>query len=222
MKTLAVIHTSMVFIDVEPVMKNLFKELIPQVRLINIVDDSLLPDVMKAGRIAPDVTSRMCDYVVAAEKTEADAILSVCSSLGPTLDVARERVKIPVIKIDDAMAEKAAESAENIGVMATVATTLDPTVKLIEEKSRILKKEIEIIPCMVEGAFKKLMSGERAAHDKLVMDSVENLAKSVDIIVFAQASMARLAEEAAKTVGKDVLTSPRLGIKYVKAILDGI
>ena len=51
MKTLAVIHTSMIFIDVEPMMQDLFKELMPQVRLINIVDDSLLPDVMKAGKI---------------------------------------------------------------------------------------------------------------------------------------------------------------------------
>jgi Asp/Glu/hydantoin racemase len=222
MKTLAVIHTSMVFIDVEPMMKDLFEELMPQVRLINIVDDSLLPDVMKAGIIIPDVTSRMCDYVVAAEKTGADAILSLCSSLGPAIDVASERVNIPVIKLDDAMAVKASESAKKIGVMATVVTTLNPTVELIKEKAKIMKKELEIVPCVVEGAFDKLMGGERAVHDQMVMDSAENLAKSVDTIVFAQASMTRLAERVAKAVGKDVLTSPRLGIKYMKTILDGI
>ena len=164
----------------------------------------------------------MCDYVVAAEKTGADAVLSLCSSLGPAIDVAREQVKIPIIKIDDAMAEKASESAESIGVMATVVTTLNPTVALIKEKATILKKELEITPCIVEGAFEKLMGGERDAHDQMVMDSAENLAKFVDTIVFAQASMTRLADGVAKAVGKDVLTSPRLGIKYIKTILDGI
>ncbi len=110
MKTLALIHTSMVFINVETMMQDLFKEIMPDVRLINIVDDSLLPDVMEVGKITPEVTSRMVDYIVAAEKTGADAILSLCSSLGPSIDEARKHVKIPVIKIDDAMAEKAAES----------------------------------------------------------------------------------------------------------------
>lgn len=222
MKTLAVIHTSMIFINVEPMMQDLFKELMPQVRLINIVDDSLLSDVMRIGKITPDVTSRMCDYVVAAEKTGADAILSLCSSLGPTIDVAREQVNIPVIKIDDAMAEKASESAERIGVMATVVTTLNPTVELIKEKAIIMKKELEITPCVVDGAFENLMGGDRDAHDQMVMESAVNLAKFVDTIVFAQASMTRLAEVVATAVGKDVLTSPRLGIKYMKTILDGI
>ena len=222
MKTLAIIHTSMVFIDVEPMMKELFKELMPKVRLINIVDDSLLPDVMQAGEITPEVTSRMCDYVVAAEKTGADAILSLCSSLGPTIDVARGRVKIPVIKIDDAMAVKASETKQKIGVMATLVTTLSPTVELVKEKSKALENEIEITPCLVDGAFEKLMSGDKATHDQMVLHEAEKLAKSVDSIVFAQASMTRLAEAVAKATGKEVLTSPRLGITYMKSVLDSL
>ena len=66
-QTLALIHTSMVFLTVETMMKDLFAELLPGVRLINIVDDSLLADVMRAGQIPPAVASRMADYVVAAE-----------------------------------------------------------------------------------------------------------------------------------------------------------
>ncbi len=51
-KTLALIHTSMVFVNVETMMKDMFAEIMPDVRLINIVDDSLLPDVMEMGHIA--------------------------------------------------------------------------------------------------------------------------------------------------------------------------
>jgi Asp/Glu/hydantoin racemase len=222
MKTLALIHTSMVFINVETMMQDLYKEIMPDVRLINIVDDSLLPDVMETGKITPEVTSRMIDYIVAAEKTGADAILSLCSSLGPTIDEARKRVKIPVIKIDDAMAQIAAKSANKIGVMATVPTTLGPTVDLIKEKAIMLQKEIEVTPCLVKGAFELLMNGEKDTHDQMVLESAKELAKSVDIIVFAQASMTRLSGYVSRAVEKDVLTSPRVGIEYTKSFLDSL
>ena len=122
-KKLALIHTSMVFVKAETMMSDIFAEVMPDVELVNIVDDSLLPDVMAAGEITPAVQRRMTAYVKAAQETGADAVFSLCSSLGPAIDVARKEVSIPVIKIDDAMAEKAVEMAERIGVMATVATT---------------------------------------------------------------------------------------------------
>jgi Asp/Glu/hydantoin racemase len=212
----------MVFINVETMMQDLYKEIMPDVRLINIIDDSLLPDVMETGKITPEVTSRMIDYIIAAEKTGADAILSLCSSLGPTIDEARKRVKIPVIKIDDAMAQIAAKSANKIGVMATVPTTLGPTVDLIKEKAIMLKKEIEVTPCLVKGAFELLMNGEKDTHDQMVLESAKELAKSVDIIVFAQASMTRLSGYVSRAVEKDVLTSPRVGIEYTKSVLDSL
>lgn len=222
MKTLALIHTSMVFINVETMMQDLYKEIMPDVRLINIIDDSLLPDVMEVGKITPEVTSRMVDYIVAAEKTGADAILSLCSSLGPSIDEARKHVKVPVIKIDDAMTELAAKSANKIGVMATVPTTLGPTVDLIKEKAEILKKSVEVTPCLVKGAFELLMSGDKDKHDSMVLESAKELAKTIDIIVFAQASMTRLAGYVSRAVEKDVLTSPRVGIEYTKSVLDSL
>jgi len=212
----------MVFINVETLMQDLYKEIMPEVRLINIIDDSLLPDVMEVGKITPEVTSRMVDYVVAAEKTGADAILSLCSSLGPSIDEARKHVKVPVIKIDDAMTELAVKNAKKIGVMATVPTTLGPTVDLIKEKADKLKKSVEVTPCLVKGAFELLMSGDKDNHDAMVMESAKELAKTIDIIVFAQASMTRLAGYVSRGVEKDVLTSPRLGIEHTKAVLDSL
>src|SRR5581483_10481134 len=96
-QTLALIHTSQVFLTVETMMKSMFAEIMPDVRLINILDDSLLPQCMSEQEITPAVTRRMCAYVVAAEVAGADAVLSLCSSLGPTIDVARKLVRIPVI-----------------------------------------------------------------------------------------------------------------------------
>ncbi len=219
-KTLAVLHTSMVFITVETLIQKIFKELIPGVRLINIVDDSLLPDVMSTGEITAVVTKRMCSYVTAAETAGANAVFSVCSSLGPTMNVARQLVSIPVVKIDDAMTEKAAREAGRVGVLATVPTTLGPTVDLIKEKADAMDKSVEVRRGLVAGAFEELMAGNRDNHDAMVSDSARELAGGVDLLVLAQASMTRLAESLAEVTGLPVLSSPRLGIEHVKRVLN--
>jgi Asp/Glu/hydantoin racemase len=221
-KSLALIHTSFVFINVETMMRDLFAEIMPDVRLINIVDDSLLADVMRVGEIRPEVQQRMNHYVEAAARTGADAVLSLCSSLGPTIDEARTLVSIPVIKIDDAMTAKAAAEADRLGVMATVKTTLAPTVSLIRSKATAMSRQVEIHPCLVAGAFEILMSGQREHHDELVVAAARELASRVDLIVLAQASMTRLAPRLQTETGLTVLSSPRLAIEYTKSVLDGL
>ncbi len=219
-KTLALIHTSMVFVNVETMMQNMFAEVMPDVRLVNIVDDSLLADVMATGDITADVQKRMTAYVQAAEKTGADAVLLLCSSLGPSVNPTRDMVHIPVIKIDDPMTRRAVEKASRIGVMATVPTTLGPTVDLIQEKADEIGKAIEIHKVLVKGAFEILMSGDKARHDEMVMEAARELADKVEIIVFAQASMTRLAPQVQEITGLEVLTSPRLAIEYTRQVLD--
>ncbi len=219
-KTLALVHTSMVFINVETMMQDIFKEVMPDVRLINFVDDAMLADVMETGQISPDVTRRMCALVESAETAGADAVFSLCSSLGPTIDTARNLVSIPVIKIDDAMTEKAAREASRVGVMATVPTTLPPTVRLIEEKALQLDKAVEIKEALVKGAFEKLMAGHKEEHDTMVSATAQKLAQEMELIVLAQASMTRLAPRLQQETGLPVLTSPRLGIEYARRVLD--
>jgi len=210
----------MVFVTVETMMQDILAEVMPDVRLINIIDDSLLPDVMESGKISEAVTRRMCAYVIAAEEAGADAALSLCSSLGPTIDIARKHVSIPVIKIDDAMADKATREANRIGVMATVGTTLEPTVELINEKAAKINKQVEVYHSLVPGAFEALMNGNKDEHDALISDAAKSLANQVDILVLAQASMTRLAPHLETETGLSVLTSPRLGIEYTKRVLD--
>jgi Asp/Glu/hydantoin racemase len=221
-KTLGLIHTSLVFINVETMMRDIFAELMPDVRRINIIDDSLLPDVMAVGHIPPAVQQRMNAYVLSAEQAGAHAILSLCSSLGPAIDEARALVKIPVIKIDDAMTEKAVRDADRIGVLATVATTLKPTVRLLEEKAVLQNKPVDLQPQLVSGAFETLMRGDKAQHDEMVAASARLLAGKVDLLVLAQASMTRLVPRLEGEMGIPVLSSPRLAIEYTRQVLDAL
>ena len=219
-KRMAVLHTSFVFINVEPVFKNLFNELLPDVEIIDFVDSDVLAAVNRDGGIKQSHIRRMVHLAQAAEDAGVDLIFSACSSLGPSMDVARKMVDTPIIKIDDAMTQKAVTLASTIGVMATVPTTLPPTIGLLNEQSVIQGKKIETRQYLVEGAWSVLMSGDRPRYEKMVADGAKVLAPQVDLIVLAQASMSRLAPMLATEVEKEVLSSPRLAVEYVKSLLE--
>jgi len=116
----------------------------------------------------------------AVEETGADAVFCLCSSLGPVIDIAKKLVDIPVIKIDEAMAEKAVKDANKIGVMATVPTTWGPTVDLIMEKAELLGKQVTkvegIDPEMqIECAVNNLLWAGSRAKEKGITLLVEQL-----------------------------------------------
>lgn len=221
-KRIAVLHTSFVFINVEPVFKNLFAELLPDVGIVDFVDSDILAAVNRDGGIDQSHIRRMVHLAQAAEDAGVDLIFSACSSLGPSMDVARKLVKTPIIKIDDAMTQKAVQEANIIGVMATVPTTLKPTIDLLNQQSEAQKKSIEVKPHLCEGAWDVLISGDRTRYENMVLDGAKTLAPQVEMIVLAQASMSRLAPMLASETKMQVLSSPRLAVEYVKSLLDAL
>ena len=213
-----VLHTSLVFINVEPMFQKLFAEILPDAEIVDFIDTEVLADVQKEG-ITEGATQRMTYLAKAAEAAGVDVIFSACSSLGPTIDTARQAVRVPIIKIDDAMALAAATKGEKIGVLATVPTTLDPTINQIKEKAAETGREITVYRGLAEGAFDKLMAGAREEHDAMVLAKAQELAPQVDLLVLAQASMTRLAPMLSDATGLEVLTSPRLGVESVQQYL---
>lgn len=216
-KKVAVIHTS--FVSVED-LKKLFKEIMPEVEMINIVDDSLLQEVVRAGGLTNGVTRRICTYAVQAEAMGVDAILNQCSSVGEAVDVARKLIRIPYIKIDEAMAEEAVKIGGRISVVATVATTVGPSTRLIEQTAKRMNKGVTIEKCLVDGALKVLMEeGDVEKHNNMVLDVIEKASQNSDAIVLAQGSMTVLLPYL-KHIKVPVLSSPRLGVERVREVLE--
>ncbi|MDC5696814.1 aspartate/glutamate racemase family protein [Intrasporangium calvum] len=212
MTKVAVLHTSFVFVTVEPAINDLLAELLPDAEVIHFVDSDVLSQVGRDRGITEASTNRMVHLAQAAEAAGADIIFNACSSLGPTMDTAKQVVHTPIVKIDDAMALKAASTGKEVGVLATVPTTLDPTSNLVLAKAAELGREVHIHQRLTEGAFQVLMGGDRDAHDSMVSKEAAKLAKEVDVIVLAQASMARLAPRLSEETGLPVLASPRMGV----------
>ncbi len=127
-QTVAVLHS--VFVMVKP-LQDLFSEIMPQAEIFNIVDDSLLPEVIREGRVTKKIMKRVCGYIATAEEIGADAVLSVCTTMTDAVDVAKSLVNIPLLKIDEPMVEKALALGEKIALVATFEPTLGPSGRFV-------------------------------------------------------------------------------------------
>ena len=127
------VHTAMAL--VEPLNK-LFKELLPEVKLNHIADDSLIQEGIANNAVTPAVRRRLLSYYTAAADAGADVVFNCCSSVGGVADVGDTVAPVKVFRIDGPMAEKAVREGKRIGVIATLPTTLGPTVELLQNKAR--------------------------------------------------------------------------------------
>ncbi len=216
MPTLAIIHTTPATVAN---LKKLAVETIPDLTVINFMDDSILPQLANNQGNLADVEERLIAYARFAEQVGADIILEACSSVGEITKKMRMVVKIPVVRIDEAMAESVVMQEKKIGVAATLATTLKPTMKLLEEKAGLLGKQVHLTPCLIEGAYQRILNGDQAGHDKLLMDAFSNLLNDVDVVVLAQASMAGVAEKMPKEYRDRFFSSPSLAMNQVRTLL---
>ena len=214
--TVAAIYTGAAL--VKP-LSDLLKENLGDCKIMNILDDSMIADIIEAGTLTKAVKRRLYGYYEIAVASGADVILNTCSSIGDAVYGAREFFPIPILRIDEPMVQKALNQGSSIGVLATLPTTLNPTFRLIDRLSAETGKKAKAISALAEGAFDALTSGNGERHDELVAEAALKISKSVDVILLAQGSMARMEEKLATLTGKTVLSSPRLGAEYVKSVL---
>jgi Asp/Glu/hydantoin racemase len=215
-KTLGLIHTSATLV---PIFQDLCNKYLPGVKTFNIVDDSLIKNVIACGELTPTTAKRVVDYAGSAEIAGADYILFTCSSIGAAVEAAANLTTVPVLRVDQPMADLAIQTGTRIGVIATLPTTLAPTTDLVKRRAMYLQKEISVTAVLCEGAFDALMSGDAATHDAMVAAALKDLVTKVDVILLAQASMARVVDHlnaADKIV--PILASPTIAIQYLASI----
>jgi Asp/Glu/hydantoin racemase len=221
-RRLALIHTVPSLV---PVFGDLTRELAPDVSTTDVVDEALLEEAVAAGEVPPATAERLEGHVRRALDEGADAVLVTCSSMGGVVDDLRARHGWPLLRVDEAMVDAALAAGSRIGVLATLSSTLRPTAELVRSRARELGRDdatLDVVTRVVDGAFASLKAGDLDAHDDAVRAALRELIPRVDVIVLAQASMARVAgtlapDEAAAT---PILSSPRLGVERAADLLD--
>lgn len=216
-KKVVLIHTSPVSLND---LKNLFQEILPDVEMVNIIDDSLLEEVKTHGGLTPGIINRMCNYVSIANSMNPDLIFNQCSSVGDAFELARKQVSCKTLRIDEPMAEAAVKLGGRIGVIATVESTVKPSCELIISKSVQLGTKVTVVPYLVDGALDILMKEhDLDKHNQLVKEKIELAERECDVVVLAQGSMTAILPVLGQTE-KPVLTSPRLAVERIKQLLE--
>lgn len=218
-RRLALVHT---VAGLVPRFRELAAELMPDVETFDIVDETLLRDATAEGRVSLDTARRLFAHLAAAERHGADAILVTCSSMGGTVDAARRFAGVPLLRVDQAMAEQAVARGARIGVLATLRSTLEPTGELIRRVGAESGRELEVRELVCDGAFEALRAGDTEHHDDLVRAGLREVLGWAEVIVLAQASMARVIDTlSAEERATPILTSPRLGMERMRDLLHG-
>lgn len=210
------VHTAMAL--VEPMTK-IFKELMPEVKLNHIADDSLIQEVIANNAVTPAVRRRLLSYYNAAADAGADVVFNTCSSVGDIADYGNGYARIPIFRIDQPMAAQAVASAERIGVISTLPTTLAPTCRLLRNEAKKAGRDVVLVEGLADGAFAAGQSGDGETHDRLIAEAAQKIADQVDLFVLAQGSMARMEQRLSELTGKPVLSSPVLGVKGLRKFL---
>ncbi len=217
MKRLAVLHTALFLADM---FKKLLAERFPDLESFHVVDESLLQDLLRHKGVTPNIVRRVSSHACLARDAGAGLILFTCTSTSPAVDTARAVVDIPILKIDDPLAEKAVMEGRRIGVICTASSTLGPSERIIREHAARHGKEVEVTMELDAAAFEAIMAGDKAEHDRRVKAAAGRLSERSDVVVLAQASMAHLEPELNRILSTPVLASPRLCVDALARLLE--
>jgi hypothetical protein len=215
--TVVLIHTISHLIRV---FDQLAANILPGVQVKHILDEPLAEGIRQRGGLSASDSARLWDHIKAAESIRARAVLVTCSILSPLLDNLSPLTALPLIKIDQAMFAAAVQSDSHLVVLGTNPSALRSAQDMANRQARDLRKEISCEFILIEGAYSALLDGRVETHDRLIQQALNDYWDSVDGIVLAQASMARVLETIPEAEGRvTVFSSPRMAMEQVKRAL---
>lgn len=203
---------------IEDVEREVRAQIGSEAELFTLADPTIIADVRDAGYVTTAPAARLIGMFMEAAEAGCDAVLNICSSVGEVADSVQTTAKylgMPIVRIDEDMCRQAAHLGKRIGVMATLKTTLEPTKNTIMRMAREDNIHVELVDCLVDGAF----GLDQDQFRERMAECAAQIADKVDVIVFAQGSMAYCEKYIADKFGKIVLSSPRFGAAALKEAL---
>lgn len=197
---LALLHTT-------PLAYDLFRQELGTADCYHIIDERLF-DLIRVEAAAPEIPERMAQLVASAAASGAKALVCTCSSTSPYFDSVPAPQGLAIMKIDDPACRDAARQGGRVGVVCSVETTVDSTIQRIRRFASEFRTRIEPVAILARGAFDALSAGDAHRHDALVLEAIAQASHSLDRLLFAQASLTRLAERARAATGLEVITTP--------------
>lgn len=213
------IYTSTTPELIELVEQEVKKQLGENVEMYSLQDPSILADVREAGYVTAAPAARLIGMYMQAVEAGCDAMLNLCSSVGEVADCAQDAARylgVPIVRVDEEMCREAVRRGSRIGVMATLPTTLTPTKNTVARVAREAGKNVELVDCLVDGAF----GLDQDQFRTRLTEAAAAIIDKVDVVVLAQGSMAYAEPHLESVYGKAFLGSPRFGAAELKKALE--
>lgn len=214
----ALVYTSSTPELIELVEKEVRKNIGAEAELITKMDPTILEEVKQAGYVTPGAAARLIGMYMESIGQGADAVLNICSSVGEVADSVRltaEYIGVPIVRIDEEMCREAVRRGERIAVLATLRSTLEPTVNTVKRAARSMGRQVQVVEGLADGAF----GLDREQFKEMLIGEARKVKDKADVIVLAQGSMAYVEEDITKEVGIPTLSSPRFGAIELKKAL---
>lgn len=204
MALVGLVHTTRLVVDS---LHSVVAEQCPGNEINHVMDEGILRRLSTLGTITPEIVQWLSNMVHSAESAGADLAVVSCSSISPCVNEVRNRVGIPVLKVDEPMMEYAIRNSGRIGLLMTNPTTETPSTLLFEEVRERLKSSATLETRLCPNAFAKLNRGDIEGHDTEVVETVKNLLDDVEIVMLAQISIARVKRQIDPVISSRVLSS---------------
>ena len=210
---IALIHA--VQVAMSPV-QQAFQERWPEASLMNVLDDSLPADLQRAGRITPQMFRRFERLTAYCIEEGSDAVLFTCSAFGPAIEHVAKTARVPVLKPNEAMFDKAFEYGEKIAMLASFPPAVAPMEAEFYESARKIGSNASIETRCIPAALDAAKAGDYARHNQLLLDALPHF-NGFDVLLLAHFSMAPAVDEIQRHISIPVLTSPHAALERLKS-----
>ena len=192
----------------------------PAAETVNVLDDSLSRD-RDSGKAEPDVIEqRIAALANYGLQVGADGILFSCSAFGREIEAVKARLRIPVLKPNEAMFEEALAIGGRIGMIATFRPSIPSMEQEFQALAEGLGKTARLDSLFVAEAMAALARGDLETHNRLIREASSAFA-GYDTVMLAQFSASQALPAVADELGCTVLTSPLSVVKKMKKYLSG-
>jgi hypothetical protein len=211
---IALIHATP--LAVEPI-QAAFQRHWPQVRHMNLLDDSLSYDRAQAGRLTDDMVQRFVDLALYVQRTGCTGILFTCSAFGPAIEAAARATGLPTLKPNEAMFEQALALAKKgkplqLGLVATFQASIPSMTEELQAMAQARGVTIALRTVFVPEAMDDLAQGRPADHHRKIAQEARALA-DCDAVMLAQFSMASALPIVQAELPCPVLSSPDCAVQ---------
>ena len=200
-----------------PPVNTAFGEVFPEAEIVNLLDEGLFLDF--DDHITPALRRRMSGLICYGAEHGADAVGLACSVYAPVVDSACDLVDVPVVSSYGPVVEEALDGGRRVGVIASVPATIRDAEYYLKRSATTRGVELEVHPALAEDLIPVIRTEGVAGLERRLVEEVEKLAPSVDLVVLGQFSFAAAYAHVAAKASVPVLSAPHSSARLLKSML---